>query len=66
MEKNYHVITFISKYLILRKLIVADFADIIKIATIFVKTIFKDSKKICIIMQSTSVFLKTKKVADFR
>ena len=46
MEKSYHVITFISKYLILRKLIVADFADIIKIATIFVKTIFKDSKKV--------------------
>ena len=46
MEKSYHVITFISKYLFLKKLIVADFADIIKIATIFVKTIFKDSKKV--------------------
>ena len=46
MEKSYHVITFISNYLILRKLIVADFADIIKIATVFVKTIFKDSKKV--------------------
>ena len=45
MEKSYHVITFISKYLFLKKLIVADFPDIIKIATIFVKTIFKDSLK---------------------
>ena len=48
---------------ILRRPKVAIFADIIKIATMFVKTIFKDSKKLkeleimCDKMQSISVFL---------
>ena len=40
MDKNYDVITFISK--------VAIFADIIKIVTMFIKRIFKDSKKVTI------------------
>ena len=44
MGRNYDVITFISKYLFLRMPRVAIFADIIKIVTMFVKTIRKDSK----------------------
>ena len=44
MGRNYDVITFISKYLFLRRPRVAIFADIIKIVTMFVKTIHKDSK----------------------
>ena len=37
MDINYDITTFIS---------VAIFADIIKILTMFIKTIFKDSKKV--------------------
>ena len=40
MDKNYGVRTFISKYLYLKRPRVAIFADIIKIVTIFNKTIF--------------------------
>ena len=46
MDINYDVITFISKYLFLRRLGVASFTDIIKIVTFFVETIFKDSIKV--------------------
>ena len=45
MDKNYDVIAFISKYP-LRRLGVVVFADIIKIVTIFIKTITKDSRKV--------------------
>ena len=45
-DKNYDDITFISKYLTLRRHRVALFAAIIKIVTMFTKTIFKDSKKV--------------------
>ena len=46
MDRNYDVITFISKYLYFKKLSRAvNFADIINIATMFIKTTFKDSKK---------------------
>ena len=45
MDRNYGVIIFILKYLILRRPRVAIFAEIIKIVTIFIKVIFKDSKK---------------------
>ena len=45
MDRN-NVITFISKYLISRRSSVANFADTIKIVTIFIKAIFKDSKKV--------------------
>ena len=47
-------------------------ADIIKIVTMFNKTIFEDSKnyvsitQLCIKMQSISVFLDIAKFADFR
>ena len=43
MDRNYDVITLISKYLYFKKAI---FAYIMKIVTIFIKTIFKDSKKV--------------------
>ena len=42
MDRNYDAIAFISKYLYFR---VANFADI-KIATMFIETTFKDSKKL--------------------
>ena len=45
MDKNYDVISFISKTFILRRPGVATFADIIKIITMFIKTIFKNSRK---------------------
>ena len=45
MYRNYDVITFFQNILILRRPGVAIFADIIKIVTTFIKTIFKDSKK---------------------
>ena len=49
MDKNYDVIAFTSKYLHFKKVadsfLVANFIDIIKIATTFIKTNFKDSKK---------------------
>ena len=46
MDRNYDVITFISVYLFLRRSRVANFADIIKIASLFIKTTFKDPKKV--------------------
>ena len=41
MGRNYDAITFI-----LRRPRVSNFADIIKITTMFIKAIFKDSKKV--------------------
>ena len=46
MDRNYDVITFISKYLFFIFLGVAIFADIIKIVTVFIKTIIKDPRKV--------------------
>ena len=47
-----------------------NFADIVKFATKFIETTFKDlkkvKKKLCIKMQSISVFLDITKVTDFR
>ena len=45
MVKNYKVVTFIFKYLFLCRAGVANFADIIKILTMFIKQILKGSKK---------------------
>ena len=58
MDKNYDIITFISKFLYLQKALSSQFAGIITIATMFIKTIFKDSKEIK--MQSKSIFLDKK------
>ena len=44
MGKNYNVITFFQKMFSLRVPGLANFAGIIKIVTIFIKTILKDSK----------------------
>ena len=51
MDRNYDVITlfqnmFIYYFFILRRSRVASFADIIKSVTMFIKAIFKDSKKV--------------------
>ena len=46
MDIDYDVITFFSKYLFLRRPGVAIFADITKIVTFFIKTIFIDSRKV--------------------
>ena len=46
MNINYDVIIFISKYLCFKKACGSHFADIIKILTMSVKTIFKDSRKL--------------------
>ena len=43
MDINCDVITYVSKNLNLRRPGVAIFAEIIKIVTMFIKTIFKDS-----------------------
>ena len=67
MGSNYDVITFL-----LRKPRIAIFANIIKTVTMFIKTIFEDSKKVKRIrnyeskMQSLSVFLDIANFADFR
>ena len=45
MDRNYEVITFISKYPFLRRPGVAIFGGIIKIVTMFIKTIIEDSRK---------------------
>ena len=43
---KYDVMGFISKYLHLRRPAIANFADIIKISAIFIKTTFKDRNKV--------------------
>ena len=44
MDRNYDVITFFQNTLTLRKSGAAIFADIVKIVTIFIKTIIQDLK----------------------
>ena len=46
MGRHYDVITSISKTYTLRRLRTAIFADIIKIVTMLIKTIFKDTEKV--------------------
>ena len=60
--------TLFQNNFVLRSARVANFAEIIEIATIFIKTTFKDSKKLkelCVKMQSISVFPQIRKIADF-
>ena len=45
IDRNYDVITFISENLSFKKAY-SIFVDIVKIATIFIKAIFRDSKKL--------------------
>ena len=46
MDRNYDIIAFFQNTFILRKPRVAILADIVKIVTTFIKTIFRDSKKV--------------------
>ena len=46
MNRNYDVITFISNTFISRRPTVAIFTDIIKVVTMFIKTTFKDPRKV--------------------
>ena len=46
MDRNYDLKTFFQKILILRRPEVAIFAGIIKILTMFIKTVFKDARKV--------------------
>ena len=46
MNKSYHVTNFFENIFILRRTRVANFSNIIKIATTFIKTTFRDSKKV--------------------
>ena len=46
MDRNYDAMSSFQNTFILRRPGVAIFADIIKILTIFIKTIFKDSRKV--------------------
>ena len=46
MDRNYGVITIISKYAFLRRPGVVIFADIIKIETMFINAITKISRKV--------------------
>ena len=46
MDINYDVINFTLKYLYFKKAGKAIFADITKIVNMFIKTIFKDSRKV--------------------
>ena len=46
MDRNYDVITFLSKNLNFKKAWGSHFADIFKIVTMFVNTILKDSRKV--------------------
>ena len=64
-------IIFISKNFILRKIRVANIADITKIVTMFIKTTFKDSNKVRRIRNNIlnailiCIFLDKTEVADF-
>ena len=74
MDRIYDVITLFQKTFILRRPGVVVFADIIKIVTMFIKTIFKNSrkvkrirnKKLFIKLEYISIFLDIAKFADFR
>ena len=46
MDRTYDVIIFFQNTFISRRPRVDIFADVFKIATIFIKTIFKDSKQV--------------------
>ena len=61
MNRSYDVTAIFPNVFVLRKPRVAILADIIKILTIFIKIIFRDLKKskekLCLKIQSISVFL---------
>ena len=57
MDRNYKVIIIFQNTFILRRPRVANFAEIIKVSTMFIKTTFKDSKK----LKELEIFLKIMK-----
>ena len=70
MDRNDDPISFFQKIFILRRPGVAIFADIIKILTMFIKKIFKDSRKVRRVRKyvskwNLSVFRGIAKFADF-
>ena len=70
MDRDYDVTTVISKY-ILKGSRVANFADIIKIATMFIKTILRNSNELKRIRNYISkcdlyLYLDITNIADFR
>ena len=71
MDGNYDVTTFTSQYLYFKKAWSSQFVEIIKIVTIFIRTIFKDPNKVAITENYVSkcnlyFFLDIAKFADFR
>ena len=56
MDRSYDVITLFQNNLILRRPGGANFADIIKIVTMFIKTIIQDSRKVKRIISYASKF----------
>ena len=56
MDRSYDVITLFQNNLILRRRRGANFADIIKIVTMFIKTIIQDSRKVKRIISYASKF----------
>ena len=72
LDRDYDVITFISKYLNFKKTYSSQFCCIIKFISMFIKTIFKSSKKLKRVTEYLLkcnlyyVFLVTTKVADFQ
>ena len=76
MDRNYGIIFFFQKIFILRRPGVVSFADIIKIVTMFIKAILKDSIKgrrirnyastTPVYMESISVVLDIAKFTDFQ
>ena len=46
MDKSFDVITFFQKIFFSRRRGIAIFGDIIKIVTMFIKTILRDSRKV--------------------
>ena len=57
MNRNYDVINFISKYFCFKKPRVASFADIVKVATMVIKTTFNKKVKELDTMYQKTVYL---------
>ena len=56
MVRNYDVIAFFQNIFVLRRSGVAIFADIIKTVAMFIKTTFKDSRKVKKIMYLNGIY----------
>ena len=65
MDRNYDIIIFILKTFILRMLVEASFAYIIKIVIMSAKTTFKGIRNNILKMQFLSLFPDMRRVANF-